>query len=225
MDSANTIVDAFRGFEDDTAGAITAQTAIAAVDTNWTQAVDSTFHVAFLITETVGVNEAVAARFEYSLNSGTWTTISNTSPIQFTTPTNCTTTTGASYGTTALTTGATILSTEYDLTTGDYGNTVLNNQSKEVCACLTIDSAQVADSDTLDVRVTDAGTLFSGDPGDGQSRSAKRLRIQMSPSMPVTTPSPAIAGMKVSISRPRLERIRLPGSTRRPPRQAIPTSH
>lgn len=160
--TANVINDAFRGYEDDTAGAITAQTAIAAVDTNWTQAVDTKFHVAMLFTETAGGSQNVAPQLEYNHNSGGWNAISGTSPIQTTTPTNCTTTDATSYGTTALTTGATIGGTEYS-TDGLGGNQSVSSSSAEFTTCVTIDSAQVADTDTIQLRITDSGTPLNAD--------------------------------------------------------------
>lgn len=164
MGKANVINDAFRHYDDDVSGAITAQTALHAVDTNWTQSVDVKFHVAMLATETAGGNAAgYLYRLEYNLNSGGWNDVTTSTPIQATTPTNCTTSDAASYGTTALTTGATIQATEYDTGGGDSASTDLSSSSFEYTTCLTIDSAQVADTDTIQLRLTNAGTALNAD--------------------------------------------------------------
>ena len=173
----NTILDAFRGFEDDTAGAIPAQAAIAAVDTNWTQAADAKFHVAFLITETAGASEAVTPRVEYNINGGAWNDVTALTPIKAVLPDNCTTTDLASYGTTALTTGATgLAATEYDTAGDDFANVALNSTSREITGCFTIDSAQVSNSDVINLRVTNAGTSFSGGDGTVDGRKSPRIR-------------------------------------------------
>lgn len=162
--AANVINDAFRLYDDDVSGAITAQTALAAVDTNWTQEVDTKFHVAMLATETAGGSaNNNNFRLEYNLNSGGWNDVTTTTPIQAVAPTNCTTADAASYGTTALTTGATIQSTEYDTGAGDSAPVTLSNSSFEYTSSLQIDSAQVADTDTLQLRLTDAGTALDAD--------------------------------------------------------------
>lgn len=158
------INDAFRGYEDDVSGAITAQTPIAAVDTNWTQDVDTKFHVALLATETAGGDaKSIPFRFEYNLNGGGWLDVTNTTPIQAVSATNCTTADAASYGTTALTTGATIQATEYDTGGADAAPVSLLSSSFEFTTCLQIDSAQVANNDTIQLRLSNAGVALDAD--------------------------------------------------------------
>ena len=99
--SANTTNAAFRLYDDDVAGAITAQTALAAANTNATIAVDTTFHAVLRWNETAGSNASIAGRMEYNLNSGGWNDITTSTPIQSTTPTNCTTVDSTTYATNA----------------------------------------------------------------------------------------------------------------------------
>jgi hypothetical protein len=160
----NVINDAFRGGYDDVVGGITSQSPIAAVDTNWTQAVDTKFHVVMLATETAG-GDATSYNFrlEYNLNSGGWNDVTTSTPIQAVAPTNCTTADASSYGTTALTTGATIQATQYDTDGTDSATVSINNASIEYTTCVQIDSAQVANNDTIQLRLTNAGTALDAD--------------------------------------------------------------
>ena len=161
----NVINDAFRHYDDDVSGGIASQTALHAVDTNWTQAVDVKFHVAMLATETGGAEAASHNfRLEYNLNSGGWVDVTTTSAVKAVTADNCTTTDGSSYGTTALTTGATIQATEYDNNGSDSGAVVLAaNASFEYTACLMLDSTLVAPSDSIQLRLSNAGTALDAD--------------------------------------------------------------
>jgi hypothetical protein len=162
--AANVINDAFRAYDDDVSGGIASQTALFAVDTNWTQAVDTKFHVAMLATETAGgAANNYTYRLEYNLNSGGWADVTASTPIQSVAPTNCTTSDAASYGTTALTTGATIQATEYDTGGADSASVSLSSASFEYTTCLQIDSGQVADTDTIQLRLTNAGTALDAD--------------------------------------------------------------
>lgn len=162
--SANVINDAFRGYLDDVSGGIASQTAIAAVDTNWTQDADAKFHVAMLATETAGGSASnYNYRLEYNLNGVGWNDVTAATPIQAVSPTNCTTGDAASYGTTALTTGAAIQATEYDSGGGDGASVSLSSASFEYTTCLQIDSGQVSDSDTIQLRLTNSGTALSAD--------------------------------------------------------------
>ncbi|MDH3582143.1 MAG: hypothetical protein OEM91_16155, partial [Hyphomicrobiales bacterium] len=160
----NVIMDAFRVYDDDVAGGITSQTALAAVDTNWTQDVDVKFHVALMATETAGGGaNNYNYRWQYKLNAGSWTDLTTTSPIQAVVADNCTQADDSGYGTTALTTGATIQATGYDNDGDDTPNISLTSSSFECTTCLTIDSAQVADEDTIQLRMTNAGTALDAD--------------------------------------------------------------
>ena len=164
--SANVINDAFRAYDDDVAGGITSQTALFAVDTNWSQDADVKFHVAMLATETAG-GSASNYNFsvEYRKNGGTWTdlTTTTTDPIYALVADNCTTTNNASYGTTALTTGATIQATEYCNDAGAVSNVSLSSSSFEKTTCLIIPSAQNANNDTIELRLTNNGTQLDAD--------------------------------------------------------------
>lgn len=162
--NANVINAGFRAYQDNVAGGITSQTAIAAADTNWTQATGAKFHVAMRVTETAGGSaNNYNYTLQYSLNGGTWTDISTTSPVQNVTPTNCTTVNGASYGTTALSNGATVLATEYDTSGSSASNISLTSQSYEQTSCLRIDAAQVANNDTIRLRLTNNGIPLNAD--------------------------------------------------------------
>jgi hypothetical protein len=162
--AANVINDGYRGYQDDVAGAITAQTAIAAADTNFTQDADAKFHMALIATETAGgdANNELF-RLEYNLAGGGWLDVTTSTPIQAVAPTNCTTTNGSSYGTTSLVTGATIQATEYDTDGADAASVSLNNSTFEYTTCLQIDSAQVSDGQTFQLRLTNAGTALDAD--------------------------------------------------------------
>lgn len=154
----------FRAYADDVAGGITSQTALFAADTNWTQAVDTTFHVAMRVAEVNGGDaNNYAYSLQYNLNSTGWADVTTTTPIQAATATNCTTADNASYGTTALSNGATIQATEYCNNADAANNVSLNNAAFEKTSCLTIDSAQVADSDTIQLRLTNNGTALDAD--------------------------------------------------------------
>lgn len=164
--SANVINDAFRAYDDDVAGGITSQTALFAVDTNWSQDADVKFHVAMLATETAGgAANNYALAVQYRKNGGTWTDLTSTTtdPIYAVVADNCTTSDNTSYGTTALTTGATIQDSEYCNDGGATGNVSLSSSSAEKTTCLIIPSAQNSNSDTIELRLTDNGTPLDAD--------------------------------------------------------------
>jgi len=150
MLTANIVQEAFRARNDD--GSETTATWIAAANTDWTQDVDTTFRLRFLRAETAGGGENnVSHPLEYSLNSGAWTAVTTTTPVQYTA-------------------SATVIdgtATTQQLGTGtfsgdpsefDSDGTVQNapswsgNDEVEYEACLTIDSAQVSNSDTIQIR-------------------------------------------------------------------------
>ena len=164
MGAPNVINDAYRRYDDDVAGGITAQTALNAVDTDWSQTAAVKFHVAMLATENNNGNAAgLNFRLEYNLGGAGWNDVTTSTPIQAVTADNCNTSTSASYGTTALTTGATIQATEYNNNGSDSNTVALKNSSFELTTCLQIDSAQVTNGDLIQLRLTDAGTPLDAD--------------------------------------------------------------
>lgn len=150
----------FRFYDDNVSGAVTAQTALALANSNITRTVGQKFHAALRFSEVAGADTSMAPRLQYSLNSGAWTDVNTTSPIQAAAPTNCTTADNASYGTTALSNGLTVVATEYDSNGSDGTSRTLNNSSAEYTTCLVIDSAQVNNSDNIRLRLTNAGTAI-----------------------------------------------------------------
>jgi len=161
MGAPNVINDAYRRYDDDVAGGITAQTPLNAVDTDWSQTAAVKFHVAMLVTENNNGNaNNYTYRLEYNLGGAGWNDVTTSTPIQAVTADNCNTSTSASYGTTALTTGATIQATEYNNNGSDGNAVTLKNSSFELTTCLQIDSAQVTNGDTIQLRLTNAGVAL-----------------------------------------------------------------
>jgi len=148
--TANLVQSAFRFRNDD--GSETTATWKAALNTNVTQAVDEVFRLRLARTETAGgaLNNTSHA-LEYSLNSGAWTAVGSTTPVQFTTSANVADNTAT---TQQITSGT--FST--DPSEVDSDGAVSNapswdgNDDVEYEAVLTIDSAQVANDDTIAIR-------------------------------------------------------------------------
>lgn len=155
---------AFRGVLDDVVGAITAQTPIAAVDTNWGQARDVPFHVAMVASETSGGTVSnIPLAVQFRINGGAWTDLSTTTPIQATVAVNCTTADATNYGTISLATGATVQRAQYDNNGGTSGTETLSSSSFEYTTCMLIDSGQTSLGDTIELRLTNNGTAFDAD--------------------------------------------------------------
>jgi hypothetical protein len=120
-----------------------------ATDRNWTQAVDEVFRVRFCITETAGGTENQAFILRYNHNSAGWVSIGSTGPIKAAASAED----GWSITDTDSTTDR--LSGTGSFTAGEYsedGNTAavsLSNQYTNLEFCLTIDSTQVNDGDTI----------------------------------------------------------------------------
>lgn len=143
----------FRGRED--SGNEATPTWIATANTNWSQDVDVDFRCRFVFAETAGADVTITPDLEFNLNGGGWTTVGAATAIQWGTFT------GATDGdaTTQLVGSGTFVAGELD-SNGAYTDITLNNSESEMEYCLTIDSAQVADTDTFQLRVTDKGVAL-----------------------------------------------------------------
>ena len=145
--------DAFRGRVD--SGNEATPTWIVAADTNWTQAVDADFRVRFVIQETAGASNpsTVTPLVFYSLNGGGYAAVTASTPIQFGTFTGATDddATTAQLGAGTFVTGR--LDDSGAVTTAD-----IQGSETEYEYCLSIDSAQVANSDTITLQVYDSAT-------------------------------------------------------------------
>lgn len=130
---------------------------IANLNTNWTQNTGSSFRVRFAVTEANGAAETLSPQLWYSLNGGTWTAVSGSTPIQYATLVG--TTDGTA--TTQQISAGSFVASEVD-NNGTIANVSLTSQVTEIEWCLTIDAAQVADTDTIGLRVYDAGSVLSG---------------------------------------------------------------
>jgi len=145
--------DAFRGRVD--SGNEATPTWIVAADTNWTQAVDADFRVRFVIQETAGASNpsTVTPLVFYSINGGGYAAVTASTPIQFGTFTGATDddATTAQLGAGTFVTGR--LDDSGAVTTAD-----IQGSETEYEYCLSIDSAQVANSDTITLQVYDSAT-------------------------------------------------------------------
>lgn len=150
MLTANIVQSDFRARNDD--GNETTATWKAAVNTNWTQNVDEIFRLRLARLETAGgaLNNTSHA-IEYSLNGGTWTTITTTTPVQFTASANVADNTATTQQITSGTYSGDPSEVDSD---GNVQNAPswAGNDYVEYEAVLTIDSAQVANNDSLQIR-------------------------------------------------------------------------
>ncbi|MCH9046449.1 MAG: hypothetical protein IIA40_10120 [SAR324 cluster bacterium] len=154
--------DGFRGRNDD--GSESAATWKAALNTDWTQAVDENFRIRFLVTETGGAaSNNVQPQLQYNLNSAGWNDVNATSLVarsslspNFAEGDNTTQQLGAG---TFITPNSGM--DEDEGLAGEANNIdFAGNDEVEVEFCLQIRGADVVDSDTLQFRVTNAGTLL-----------------------------------------------------------------
>jgi hypothetical protein len=145
----------FRARED--SGNEATPTWIAAANTNWSQLVDTDFRVRFVIAETAGATtpEAITADLFYSLNGGSYAAVTASTPVQFSTFT------GSSDGdaTTQQVGAGSFVAGELD--SDDSVTTVnLSGQESEFEYCLTMDSGQVSDTNTIALRVYNSGAAL-----------------------------------------------------------------
>lgn len=135
----------FRARNDD--GSETAATWIATAGSNWTQQVDSTFRLRFLVDESAGADNTVGGSLEFNINGGGFAAVGSTTAVQFAASGTVTdgTATTQQIGT------GTFVAGEFD-SNGTASSVTLNNSESEFEYCLLIDSAQVADADSIQIR-------------------------------------------------------------------------
>ncbi len=152
--SANVVQTSFAGFEDD--AALGSATQIGTNNTNWTQDTGANFRVRFEVSETNGGSANNYNLVLYYNTGGGWALVTSSTPVQFATSSNVsdgTAITGAGHF------GNQDANGEFD-SNGTVANVSLNNQQTEMEYCLTIDSAQVADEDTIQLRAQNSGTAL-----------------------------------------------------------------
>lgn len=151
--------NSFRGRNDD--GSETTATWKAAANTDWTQAVDENFRVRFLLRETAGGSDNNhLVQLQYNLNAAGWNDVNGTSAVVRSSP-------SANFNDDDHTTqqlGAGSFLTPNDGMDEDNGlagegNNIdfAGNDEVEVEYCVEIVGADVADEDTLELRIVGAG--------------------------------------------------------------------
>jgi hypothetical protein len=153
MGKANTIQEHFvRVFDDGSESGSTLGTA----DANWTQDVDTIFRARFCPAETGGGSEVRAYELRYSIG-GAYLLVTGSTPIQVTSSAETSwTITDGDPTTDRLSGSGSFVAGEYS-EDGSTAAVTLVSQYSNVEYCLTIDSAQVADEDTITLRVYFAG--------------------------------------------------------------------
>jgi len=140
-------------FREDSGNEATA-TFLAALNTNISIDVDTDFRYRVVVAETAGATnpETVNLLLEFSLNSGAFAAITGSTAVQFATFTGSS---DADVTTQQLGSG-TFVDGELD-NTGTVSNLDLQSSETEMEYCLTIDSGQVVNDDTIDLRVVNSG--------------------------------------------------------------------
>ena len=145
----------FRGRED--SGNEATPTWIALANTNWTQDVDVDFRVRVVVAETAGATnpETVTPVIWYSYNGGAYAAVTGSTHVQFGTFTGATDddATTQQLGAGSFVTGR--LDSNASVTTAD-----IQNSETEYEYCLTIDSAQVVNGNTIALRAYNAGVAL-----------------------------------------------------------------
>lgn len=155
--------NAFRGRNDD--GNETTATWKAAQNTNWTQAVDVNFRVRFQMQEGAAcAGNNIVWRLQYNLNSAGWVDGSATSSVVRASASpnlaDAANLTDQLTGGTGTFQGATGFD-EVDCNAGGASMDVVASGHAEAEFCVQIRSADVTDGQTVQLRVTDAGTAIA----------------------------------------------------------------
>lgn len=139
---------------------------LAAINTNISIDVDTSFRYRVVVAETAGSTnpETVNLLLFFSLNSGSFTLITGSTPIQFASFT------GSSDGdvTTQQLGSGTFVDGELD-NTGVVSNLDLQSSETEMEYCLTIDSGQVDDTDTIDLRAFNSSVALDNYGNTGRA--------------------------------------------------------
>lgn len=154
--------DSFRGRNDD--GSETTATWKAAANANWTQGVDANFRVRFVIQETAGFSlNNFAENLEYNRNAAGWVDVTAASSVVVGAL-------SANYAdgddTTQQIGAGTFIANNNGMVEGDGGPAsskvpdYAGNDETEFEFCVQIVGADVADADTIELRVTRGGTVL-----------------------------------------------------------------
>lgn len=140
---------------DDTAGL---NTSTGLTEGNWTQDVDTVFRYRTLLSDTAGATKTANYTFglEYQINgTGGFTAVSTTTPVQSTNSSQFADDDNVTASLVSGTKAGTFVNGRGDENAAapSAGNITLGNNHTEVEWCLTIDSAQVAHNDTIELRV------------------------------------------------------------------------
>ena len=154
--------DSFRGRNDD--GSEAAATWIAASNLNWTQNTDENFRVRFLLQETAGGSaDDVQPQLQYNLNAAGWNDVNAASAVARSSPSGH----FAEDADTTQQIGAGTFITPNSGMDEDEGRAgelndidFTGNDEVEVEFCLQIRAADVADSDTVELRLIQAGVAL-----------------------------------------------------------------
>jgi hypothetical protein len=141
---------AFRGRDDDVA--INSSTFTHALNTDWSQDVDADFRVRYVIQETDGGSGDESFKWEYNRNGTGWNDVSGTSPLQWSSSSwySDGQATSQVIGSGSFVTGE---GSEEDNEAGP--STFAGNDETEHEGVFTIDSAQVSNGDTIDLRMVE----------------------------------------------------------------------
>ncbi len=164
MDTATFDQDSYQGFNDD--GDHDTATQIADANTNWTQLVDSTFHMRFLLqNETAFAETNLRCDLQRQLNPvSSWVSVTGASTVAIATLGSLT-----DNADTALRIGGATNVTPNagaDETAGQTGGAsldfpALSGREVELVYSIQIIGADVVDADTIEFRVTNKGTIFN----------------------------------------------------------------
>ena len=185
--------NAFRGRVD--SGNEATPTWIALANTDWSQNVDEDFRVRFVIQETANSTNAatVDLLIEYSLNSGAYAAVTASTPIQFGTFTGAT----DNDATTQQLGAGTFVTGRLD-SNGTVTSADLQNSETEYEYCLFIDSAQVVNADTIDLRVYDGTTALDNYTQTPRITVVEAVNVALTvanggiQSTSIVTPNPAL---------------------------------
>ena len=153
----NSDQDSFRGRNDD--GSESTATWIAAANTNWTQVVDANFRVRFLVQEVGGASFVLNSRLQYNKNAAGWNNVTSTS-------TNIKAVLSANFADDDATTEQmagpqAFVAGRMDENGTDMAGITILSQDTEVEWCLQIVGTDVANNDSIQLRVTDAGVTLN----------------------------------------------------------------
>lgn len=142
-------------------GTESASTIIGAANASQSLDTDTTYQLRFLVQETNGSNQGddLTVRLQYRLNAGTWTSVSSTTPIQYTA---AGTITDGGATTQRIGAGTFVAGRVYEAANdAAVLYTEGGNDESEGLFGLTIDGAQVANNDTIELQLVQGdGTAF-----------------------------------------------------------------